>query len=91
MLDHSTSTKGILWLIFAVALALGLSVVLPIGGADMPVVIAILNSLTGLAAAVAGLALGNQAHGDRRRAGRRIRFLPDLADGEGDEPLGRST
>jgi proton-translocating NAD(P)+ transhydrogenase subunit beta len=60
-LDHNTTTKGMLWVIFAIALALGLSVVLPIGGADMPVVIAILNSLTGLAAAVAGLALDNQA------------------------------
>jgi len=60
-LDHNTTSKGLLWVIFAIALALGLSVVLPIGGADMPVVIAILNSLTGLAAAVAGLALDNQA------------------------------
>jgi NAD(P) transhydrogenase subunit beta len=61
ILDHGTSTKLILWLIFAIALALGLSLVLPIGGADMPVVIAVLNSLTGLAAAVGGLALDNQA------------------------------
>ena len=60
-LDHGTTTKLILWIVFAIALALGLSVVLPIGGADMPVVIAILNSLTGLAAAVGGLALDNQA------------------------------
>jgi NAD(P) transhydrogenase subunit beta len=60
-LDHGTTAKIVLWLIFAAALALGASVVLPIGGADMPVVIAILNSMTGLAAAIAGLALGNQA------------------------------
>ena len=60
-LDHNTTSKGLLWVIFAISLALGLSLVLPIGGADMPVVIAILNSLTGLAAAVAGLALDNQA------------------------------
>ena len=60
-LDHGTTVEGLLWVIFAIALALGLSLVLPIGGADMPVVIAILNSLTGLAAAVAGLALDNQA------------------------------
>ena len=60
-IDHGTPAKIILWVVFAVALAVGVSVVLPIGGADMPVVIAILNSLTGLAAAVAGLALGNQA------------------------------
>ncbi|MER3436186.1 MAG: NAD(P) transhydrogenase subunit beta, partial [Chloroflexota bacterium] len=43
------------------ALALGALLVLPIGGADMPVVIAILNSLTGLAAALTGLVLSNQA------------------------------
>jgi NAD(P) transhydrogenase subunit beta len=51
----------LLWVTFAVALAIGLTVVLPIGGADMPVVIAVLNSLTGLAAALSGLALDNQA------------------------------
>jgi NAD(P) transhydrogenase subunit beta len=36
-------------------------VVLPIGGADMPVVISLLNALTGLSAAAAGLALDNTA------------------------------
>ena len=51
----------LLWVTFAVALAIGFTVVLPIGGADMPVVIAVLNSLTGLAAALSGLALDNQA------------------------------
>ncbi len=49
------------WLYLAVALALMLGVmfVLPIGGADMPVVIALLNSLSGVAAAAAGFAIGN--------------------------------
>jgi NAD(P) transhydrogenase subunit beta len=55
------SAKALLWLLFAAALALGALAVLPIGGADMPVVIAILNSLTGLAAALTGLVLSNQA------------------------------
>ncbi|EFV12571.1 NAD(P)(+) transhydrogenase (Re/Si-specific) subunit beta [Segniliparus rugosus] len=41
--------------------ALGVFVVLPIGGADMPVVISLLNALTGLSAAAAGLALDNLA------------------------------
>jgi NAD(P) transhydrogenase subunit beta len=41
--------------------ALGLMVVLPIGGADMPVVISMLNAMTGLSAAAAGLALNNTA------------------------------
>jgi len=48
------------WLLFALALILGVTVVLPIGGADMPVVIAVLNSMTGLAAAAAGFVLHNQ-------------------------------
>jgi NAD(P) transhydrogenase subunit beta len=48
------------WVLFALALVLGVTVVLPIGGADMPVVIAVLNSMTGLAAAAAGFVLHNQ-------------------------------
>ena len=47
--------------IAAVAAVLGLFFVLPIGGADMPVVISTLNAMTGLAAAAAGFALGNNA------------------------------
>jgi NAD(P) transhydrogenase subunit beta len=43
------------------ALALGVLQVLPIGGADMPVVISVLNSCTGLAAAVTGFAMHNMA------------------------------
>ncbi|MCP9490752.1 MAG: NAD(P)(+) transhydrogenase (Re/Si-specific) subunit beta [Solirubrobacteraceae bacterium MAG38_C4-C5] len=39
----------------------GVLLVLPIGGADMPVVISLLNAFTGLAAAAAGVALDNQA------------------------------
>ena len=49
-----------LWALFAVALLLGAMFVLPIGGGDMPVVISILNSLTGLAAALTGFVLHNQ-------------------------------
>jgi H+-translocating NAD(P) transhydrogenase subunit beta len=44
----------------AVALTLGVLVVLPIGGADMPVVISILNSCTGVAAALTGFVVHNQ-------------------------------
>jgi len=44
-----------------VAALLGTMVVLPIGGADMPVVIALLNAFTGLSAAAAGIALDNTA------------------------------
>ena len=60
-LDQGTTTKTLMWIFFAAALALGAMVVLPIGGADMPVVIAILNSLTGIAAALTGLVLDNMA------------------------------
>jgi NAD(P) transhydrogenase subunit beta len=49
-----------LWGLFAAALLLGAMFVLPIGGGDMPVVISILNSLTGLAAALTGFVLHNQ-------------------------------
>ncbi len=49
-----------LWILFAVSLFLGAMFVLPIGGGDMPVVISILNSLTGLAAALTGFVLHNQ-------------------------------
>ena len=51
------------WMIGLLAASgmLGLMVVLPIGGADMPVVISLLNAMTGLSAAAAGLALNNTA------------------------------
>jgi NAD(P) transhydrogenase subunit beta len=47
--------------LFALALVLGLSMTLPIGGADMPVVISLYNALTGLAVAFEGFVLGNAA------------------------------
>jgi H+-translocating NAD(P) transhydrogenase subunit beta len=47
--------------ILVAAAALGNMVVLPIGGADMPVVISLLNAFTGLSAAATGIALGNTA------------------------------
>ena len=55
--------RAILWIVVLAVLALLLGVlqVLPIGGADMPVVISVLNSCTGLAAAVTGFAMHNMA------------------------------
>ena len=56
------STSEILMIGVLVAAALlGIFVVLPIGGADMPVVISLLNALTGLSAAATGIALDNTA------------------------------
>ena len=48
-----------LYIIFFAALAYGILFVMPIGGADMPVVISLLNSFTGLAAAFGGFLYGN--------------------------------
>jgi NAD(P) transhydrogenase subunit beta len=45
--------------LLVLALVLGIAFVLPIGGADMPVVISLLNSFTGVAAAATGFVLGN--------------------------------
>ncbi len=47
------------WAMTAAASLVGVTLVIPIGGADMPVVIALLNSLSGLAAAATGFVLGN--------------------------------
>jgi len=47
------------WIALGCSLVLGVLFVLPIGGADMPVVISLLNSFTGLAAASTGFVLGN--------------------------------
>ncbi len=47
--------------LLALSLIYGVTFVLPIGGADMPVVISLLNSFTGIAAALAGFIYGNEA------------------------------
>ena len=53
------SLAVLFWLFVLVALALGVLVTMPIGGADMPVVISLLNAFTGLAAAATGFLLAN--------------------------------
>jgi NAD(P) transhydrogenase subunit beta len=55
----SSATLGLLGLVVLAGLIFGITMVLPIGGADMPVVISLLNSFTGTAAAMAGFVLGN--------------------------------
>lgn len=57
---HSTS-GGLITVFFLLALAFGAMMALPIGGADMPVVIALFNAFTGLAVALEGYVLGNSA------------------------------
>ncbi|MBI5041685.1 MAG: NAD(P)(+) transhydrogenase (Re/Si-specific) subunit beta [Gammaproteobacteria bacterium] len=62
LLMTSDSTGGLaLFIFFALALAFGIMMTLPIGGADMPVVISLYNALTGLAVAFEGFVLGNAA------------------------------
>ena len=56
-IDPTNATM--VFVIVIVALLLGLFLVMPIGGADMPVVIALLNSYSGIAAALAGFIIGN--------------------------------
>jgi len=50
-----------IYIMFAVAVIYGILFVMPIGGADMPVVISLLNSFTGVAAAMGGFLYNNQA------------------------------
>ncbi|PKH56199.1 NAD synthetase [Shewanella sp. Choline-02u-19] len=53
------SNTNLIYALVAVSVVLGLLLVIPIGGADMPVVIALLNSYSGLAAATTGFITGN--------------------------------
>lgn len=56
-----THSVPVLLVLLIAALALGVLMVLPIGGADAPVIVSLLNAFTGLAVAMAGFAIDNQA------------------------------
>ena len=54
-----TSSEPLLWVLLGLAFVLGVIFVLPIGGADVPVLISLLNAFTGLAVAASGFTLGS--------------------------------
>jgi NAD(P) transhydrogenase subunit beta len=54
-----TGSLAWLWVLLVLALALGVAFVLPVGGADVPVLISLLNAFTGLAVAASGFTIGN--------------------------------
>jgi NAD(P) transhydrogenase subunit beta len=58
---HPLSAETIVYIFFGCALFYGIAITLPIGGADMPVVISIYNAATGLAVGLEGFVLGNPA------------------------------
>ena len=61
MLASGYASLSLIAVFFALALLFGLMMTLPIGGADMPVVISLYNAFTGLAVAFEGFVLGNEA------------------------------
>ena len=74
-----TGSIAYVWIILVLALVLGVIFVLPIGGADVPVLISLLNSFTGLAVAASGFVLDNAPADRGRHAGRCLGHHPHPA------------
>ncbi len=59
LISNPSLNNDYLWIVIVLSLLLGIMFVIPIGGGDMPVVISLLNSYSGLAACAAGFAINN--------------------------------